>query len=129
MDQIRALHVNCVQKERPKLQTRVERTGGLRRGRGRGGGGGEEQSLLGGRNYPPAHSQPRAERGCILTPPPVPKGTGGGLSSPPRCLRVHSLQPPLPWGWGESPGWPTARGKACLLTSCPPPESALSPFS
>lgn len=25
MDQIRVLHVNCVQKERPKLQTRVAR--------------------------------------------------------------------------------------------------------
>ena len=92
---------------------------GLGRGWGRGSGGGEEQSLLGGRNYPPAHSQLSAERGCILTPPPVPKGTGGSLSSPPWCLRVHSQQLPLPWGWGESPGWPTTPGKACLLTSFP----------
>lgn len=91
---------------------------------GWGGGGGVavgegKNSLLGGRNYPPAHSQLSAERGCILTPPPVPKGTGGSLSSPPWCLRVHSQQLPLPWGWGESPGWPTTPGKACLLTSFP----------
>lgn len=45
MGQAQALHVNCVQKERPKLLTRVaQRTGGCGSGRGRGGGG-EENSL------------------------------------------------------------------------------------
>lgn len=77
MDQIQELHVNCVQKERPKLLTRVaQRTGGVE------GGGAEEEQRLGGENSPPAHSQMKAERGHIRTQPPVPKGTRGSLSFP-----------------------------------------------
>lgn len=120
MHQIQALHLNCVQKERPKLQTRVaQRTGGLGRGWEWGWGRGRAFSLLAGGNSPPAHSQLNAERGCILIPPPVPKGTGGSLSPPPQCLLVHWMQWPLPWGRGERSGWPTAPGKTCLLLSCP----------
>lgn len=59
----------CAERKAQTANQGCQRTGGLRRGRGRGGGGGDEQSLLGGRNYPPAPSQLSAERGCILTPP------------------------------------------------------------
>lgn len=48
MEQIRELHVNCVQEERPKLLTGVaQRTSELRvDGAGGGGGAGEEQIIL-----------------------------------------------------------------------------------